>query len=102
MSHLDLEDHRSACGGARHRRCSAFCPLSFFAGLFVPLQVLPAFLRHVGEWTPLGAAVDATQRAMKTGRPTPSSLVVPAIYALIFAVVRESRDEHCRRRAQLG
>jgi ABC-2 type transport system ATP-binding protein len=62
----------------------AFFPLSFFAGVFVPLQILPAIVRQVGNWTPLGAAFGALQHAMQTGFPPARLLLVLAGYAVMF------------------
>jgi ABC-2 type transport system ATP-binding protein len=62
-----------------------FFPLTFFAGVFVPLAILPAGLRNVGDWTPLGAAVHALQDAMQTGFPPARFLLVLAGYAVVFS-----------------
>ncbi len=52
-----------------------FYPIAFFAGVFVPLQILPAIISRIGDWTPLGAAFNALQHAIHTGFPpaTPCS-----------------------------
>ncbi len=60
-----------------------FFPLTFFAGVFVPLAILPAAVRDVGDWTPLGAAVHALQDAMQTGFPPARFLLVLTGYALV-------------------
>jgi ABC-2 type transport system permease protein len=60
-----------------------FFPLTFFAGVFVPLAILPAGVRNVGDWTPLGAAVHALQDAMQTGFPPARFLLVLAGYAVV-------------------
>lgn len=65
----------------------AFYPLTFFAGVFAPIQILPAAVRQVGQWTPLGAAVDAIQHAMQTGFPPAKFLLVLAGYALVFGLL---------------
>jgi ABC-2 type transport system permease protein len=62
----------------------ALYPLMFFAGLFVPLPVLPTVVRQISDWTPLGAAVQALQHAMQTGFPPARSLLVLAGYAVVF------------------
>lgn len=40
-----------------------FYPLVFLGGLFLPIQTMPATLRHVSHFSPLGAAVTAMQDA---------------------------------------
>jgi ABC-2 type transport system ATP-binding protein len=60
-----------------------FFPLTFFAGVFVPLAILPAAVRDIGDWTPLGAAVHALQDAMQTGFPPARFLLVLTGYALV-------------------
>ena len=64
-----------------------FFPLSFFAGVFAPLQILPAAVRQIGGWTPLGAAFDALQHAMQTGFPPARFLLVLAGYALVSGLL---------------
>jgi ABC-2 type transport system permease protein len=67
----------------------------FFAGLFVPRQELPAVVRQIGDWTPLGAAVEALQRAMLSGFPAATCLLTLAGYATVFGwlAVRSFRWE---------
>jgi ABC-2 type transport system ATP-binding protein len=62
-------------------------PMMFFAGLFTPLPVLPAIVTQIGEWTPLGAAVQALQDAMRTGFPPARFLLVLAGYALLTGML---------------
>jgi ABC-2 type transport system permease protein len=62
----------------------AWYGLMFFAGLFLPRQELPPVVQRISDWTPLGAAVDAVQRALQTGFPSTSSLLVLAGYAAVF------------------
>ena len=46
-----------------------FYPMMFFAGLWLPIPVMPAVLQHISHATPLGAAVQALQNAPRgTGR----------------------------------
>lgn len=59
-----------------------FLPLMFFAGLWIPIAVLPVQIRDVSTWTPLGAAVKAVQDAMQTGFPPAGQLLVVVGYAV--------------------
>lgn len=60
-------------------------PSLFFAGLWVPREVMPAVLRAIGDWTPLGAAVQALQSSMQGSFPPAQSLLVMAAYAVLFS-----------------
>lgn len=55
--------------------------------MFVPLQILPAAVRDIGDWTPLGAAYQALQDAMQTGFPPARFLLILAGYALVFGTL---------------
>ena len=59
-------------------------PLLFFAGLWVPRAQMTPVLRGIGDWTPLGAAVQALQTSMLGGFPSAKSLLVLVAYAAIF------------------
>jgi len=44
----------------------------FFAGLWVPQQVMPPVLRDISDYTPLGASVQAIQDSLQApSRPQP-------------------------------
>jgi ABC-2 type transport system permease protein len=58
----------------------------FFAGLWVPRAQMGAVLRHVSDFTPLGAAVGAIQEAAGGHFPHASHLAVLTAYAVIFSV----------------
>jgi ABC-2 type transport system permease protein len=58
-----------------------FFPLMFFAGLWTP-QMSPA-MRHIGEFTPLGATVQGLRATMAGAWPDPATLAVLAGCALV-------------------
>jgi ABC-2 type transport system permease protein len=64
-----------------------FFPLMFFAGLFVPRAEMPGALLDVSNLTPLGAAVQAIQTAMRSGFPPAAPLLVLPAYAVIFGAL---------------
>lgn len=58
-------------------------PSAFFAGLYVPVEVMPAVLRRIGDFTPLGAFRQAIQAAWVGDVPRPLHLAVLAATFLI-------------------
>jgi ABC-2 type transport system permease protein len=64
-----------------------FFPLMFFAGLWAPRATMGHTLRGIGDYTPLGAAVQALQDASAGGRPHPGQLLVMAAYAVVSAAL---------------
>jgi ABC-2 type transport system permease protein len=61
-----------------------FFALLFFGGLWLPRPLMPAVLLTISNWTPLGAAVDAMQRAMQGAFPSLLSILTLAAYTLVF------------------
>ncbi|MFF3670415.1 ABC transporter permease [Microtetraspora malaysiensis] len=63
-----------------------FFPLMFFAGLYVPRELMPAAVATIGDFTPLGASVLAFNDAAASGSPSLTTLAVLAAYAVVFGV----------------
>jgi ABC-2 type transport system permease protein len=61
--------------------------LLFFAGVYVPIEVLPSGLQTVALFTPVGAAVKALNSSMAGLFPSFVPLIVMAAYAGIFSFV---------------
>ena len=61
-----------------------FFPLMYFAGLWTPQ--LSATARHIGQFTPLGAATQALDDSMNGGWPHPAALAVLGVCAIACAV----------------
>jgi ABC-2 type transport system permease protein len=61
-----------------------YFPIMFFAGLYVPRAAMPPSLQHIGDFTPLGAGVQALQDSMSGLWPQPLHLVVMAAYVVVF------------------
>ena len=64
-----------------------FFPMMFFAGLWVPQQLMSNGLRSVSELTPLGATVAALHDTMYGSWPRAGHLAVLAAYAIGFSLV---------------
>jgi len=63
-----------------------FYPLMFFAGLWLPIANMPAWLQHVSHATPLGAAVQALTDSAQGHWPTALQLGTLAAYAVAFGL----------------
>jgi ABC-2 type transport system permease protein len=64
-----------------------FFPMMFFAGLWIPRAAMPANLREIGDYMPLGAGVQALQDATAGAWPHPLQLAVLAAYAVVFGII---------------
>lgn len=64
-----------------------FFPNMFFAGLWVPRAAMPANLRQISDYTPLGAGVQALQDAAAGSWPHPLQLAVLTAYVVVFGII---------------
>jgi ABC-2 type transport system permease protein len=64
---------------------AAFFPLIFFAGLWLPQQVMPGVLQDISDCTPLGAAVKAIGDSIQGQFPPAVPLLVLGGYAVVFS-----------------
>jgi ABC-2 type transport system permease protein len=62
-----------------------FFPLMFFAGLWIPLPVMPDVLRRISELTPLGAGVQALQEAAAGQWPAAGHVTVLVAYVVALS-----------------
>ncbi len=60
-----------------------FFPMVFFAGLYVPREVMPDVLRRIGDFTPLGATVQSLQDATNGAWPSGLHLAVMAAVTVV-------------------
>jgi ABC-2 type transport system permease protein len=60
-----------------------YFPILFFAGVYIPLQVMPDGIQTISGYTPAGAAVKALSDSWVGGVPQTSSLLVMAAYAIL-------------------
>ena len=61
-----------------------YFPLLFFAGVYIPLEVMPDGVRTISGYTPSGATVQALSAAWAGEVPATSNLLVMAAYALVL------------------
>lgn len=64
-----------------------YFPMLFFAGIYLPLEIMPVGLRTFSGWTPAGAAADALGNAWAGTAPTATSLLVLAVTAVVAAAL---------------
>lgn len=60
-----------------------FFPLMFFSGLWVPRDLMPAVLRHIGDFVPSGAATQAVLASWNGHWPHGGDLATMAVFTLI-------------------
>lgn len=60
-----------------------YFPLLFFAGVYIPLEIMPGGIQTVSGWTPAGAAVQALSDSWAGTAPSATSLLVLALSAAI-------------------
>ena len=72
---------------ARAIGAGAFYPLLFFAGMWLPREMMPGILQGISNFTPLGASVEAMQDSMQGQFSPAESLLVLVGYALIFGFI---------------
>jgi ABC-2 type transport system permease protein len=63
-----------------------FFPVMFFAGLYVPREVMPAVIQRIGDFTPLGAAERALHESATGSWPAAISITVLVAYVVVFGV----------------
>ena len=61
-----------------------FFPSMFFAGLWTPREAMPAAIRRIGDFTPLGAGERALHEAAVGHWPNLLSIVVLFGYVVVF------------------
>jgi ABC-2 type transport system permease protein len=63
-----------------------FFPVMFFAGLYVPREAMPASLRRIGDFTPLGAGEQALHDAATGLWPHAGQLAMLGAYIVVFGL----------------
>lgn len=63
-----------------------FFPMMFFAGLWGPRAQMGTVVRHISDYTPLGAAVGAVQPTLAGHWPSLAHLAVLAAYAVVLGL----------------
>ena len=67
-----------------------YFPLLFFAGVYVPLQVMPDGIRTISGYTPAGAAAQALSDSWAGNTPHTSDLVMMLVYAAVAGATGRS------------
>lgn len=63
-----------------------FFPSLFFAGVYIPWNAMPETMRRIGDFTPMGAAIQSVRAAWTGQDVRPLHLVIMAAYAVIAGV----------------
>jgi ABC-2 type transport system permease protein len=71
-------------GAARGLMAAALYPMMFFSGLYYPVQLMPAVIQDISNYTPLGAAVQVIGDPWVGQFPPAQPLLVLVGYALVF------------------
>jgi len=74
-------------GAANGMMMALLYPLLFFAGIYVPMQVLPSGLQTVASFTPVGAAVKALESSIQGTFPSIIPLLVMTAYTAFFSYI---------------
>jgi ABC-2 type transport system permease protein len=84
-------------------------PLTFLSNAFVPTNTLPDFLRHVAEWNPFSATVQAARRLFGNPGVPPSdawpmrhSLLASVLWSVLIIVVFRTLTVRRYRSASTG
>jgi len=64
-----------------------YFPLQFFAGVYIPLEVMPDTIGTISRYTPAGAAVESLADSWMATGPEASSLLVMAAYAAVAGLL---------------
>jgi ABC-2 type transport system permease protein len=59
----------------------------FFGGVFMPVETMPPDLARIGEYTPLGAAMDTFRSSWAGNPPEVAPLVVMAVITVVLSAV---------------
>jgi ABC-2 type transport system permease protein len=76
-------------GAARAIMAAVLYPLMFFAGLYVPLELLPSAVQTIGDYSPLGAVVDTVGSSWTGQFPPAGPLLALAGYAVVLGFVAQ-------------
>jgi ABC-2 type transport system permease protein len=68
-----------------------FFPLGFLAGLWTPGPLMPDVVRQISSFSPLGAGVQAIQRAWEGSFPEPLHLAVLVAYTVVLGFIAARR-----------
>jgi ABC-2 type transport system permease protein len=74
-------------GAARGLMAAALYPMLFFSGLYYPVQLMPALIQDISNYSPLGAATQAIGGTWVGQAPSVRSLLVLAGYAAAFGIL---------------